>query len=80
MRQVLNDNDFAGFTGITMSLRLIGPTMGFIIAFGTLKMYINPLLTPLITNSDPRWMGAWWLGNLNAKIFVFFLIVFFLLK
>jgi hypothetical protein len=47
-----------------MSLRLVGPTLGFLIASGALKLYINPMLTPLITPSDPRWIGAWWLGKI----------------
>lgn len=44
-----------------MSLRLVGPAIGFVIASGTLKMFVNPMLTPLIGPDDPRWIGAWWL-------------------
>lgn len=46
-----------------MSLRLIGPTIGYLIASGALKLYVNPLLTPIISPEDPSWIGAWWLGE-----------------
>jgi len=46
-----------------MSLRLVGPTLGFLFAGVCLKMYISPSLTPKITVGDPRWLGAWWLGK-----------------
>ena len=51
------------FLGITMALRLIGPTLGFLLASACLKLYISPTMTPIITTEDPRWMGAWWLGK-----------------
>lgn len=51
-----------------MSLRLIGPTIGYLIASGALKLYVNPLLTPYITPEDPNWIGAWWLGGYELKI------------
>lgn len=49
------------FQGTTMALRLVGPTLGYLVAFVTLRMYVNPLLTPIIGTDDPRWLGAWWL-------------------
>ncbi|CAL8072089.1 unnamed protein product [Orchesella dallaii] len=55
-------NDMPRVLGVTMSLRLIGPTIGYLIASGTLKIFVNPMLTPVITPDDPRWIGAWWLG------------------
>ncbi|XP_075237516.1 organic anion transporting polypeptide 33Ea [Lycorma delicatula] len=48
--------------GLTLSLRTIGPAFGFIIGYFCLKIYIDPTLTPIIDNKDPRWLGAWWLG------------------
>lgn len=45
-----------------MSLRLIGPTFGFLFAGMCLKIYISPTLTPIVQLGDPRWLGAWWLG------------------
>ena len=36
------------FSGVTMSLRLVGPTLGFLFAAACLKIYISPTLTPFI--------------------------------
>lgn len=41
---------------------MIGPAAGYALASFCLKVYISPRLTPIITNIDPRWLGAWWMG------------------
>ncbi|XP_008556460.1 solute carrier organic anion transporter family member 74D-like [Microplitis demolitor] len=43
-------------------LRMLGPAIGYGLASFSLKFYISPTLTPSITTTDPRWLGAWWLG------------------
>jgi len=40
----------------------VGPAIGFLLGFACLSLYIDPKLHPVITNKDPRWLGAWWLG------------------
>lgn len=52
-------------------LRLLGPACGYALASYCLKIYISPELTPTITNSDPRWLGAWWLGWLVLAVGLF---------
>ncbi|XP_065222460.1 solute carrier organic anion transporter family member 74D-like [Planococcus citri] len=47
---------------VVQSIRLFGPTIGFLISSYALKIYIEPNLTPTINNEDPRWVGAWWIG------------------
>lgn len=42
--------------------RMLGPALGYSLASQCLELYVAPNLTPLITNEDPRWIGAWWLG------------------
>uniref|UniRef100_A0A1Q3FNY0 Solute carrier organic anion transporter family member n=1 Tax=Culex tarsalis TaxID=7177 RepID=A0A1Q3FNY0_CULTA len=44
------------------SLRTFGPVVGFGLGYFALKIYIDPSKTPVIDSSDPRWLGAWWLG------------------
>ncbi|CAK9823948.1 Solute carrier organic anion transporter family member 74D [Anthophora retusa] len=48
--------------GFTFALRTIGPAIGFLLGYGCLSLYIDPSLHPVITKTDPRWLGAWWLG------------------
>ncbi|XP_026841496.1 solute carrier organic anion transporter family member 5A1 isoform X1 [Drosophila persimilis] len=43
-------------------LRMLGPAIGYSLASVCLRLYIDPFKEPLITNKDPRWLGAWWLG------------------
>lgn len=48
--------------GFTYGLRTIGPVFGFLLGYLCLSLYIDPTLHPVITQKDPRWLGAWWLG------------------
>lgn len=48
--------------GFAFFIRTLGPTMGYSLVSVFLKIYIAPGLTPIIDNSDPRWLGAWWIG------------------
>ncbi|XP_022221535.2 solute carrier organic anion transporter family member 74D [Drosophila obscura] len=47
---------------VAMSLRMIGPVVGFLFGYISLNTFIDPSKTPLIDSKDPRWLGAWWLG------------------
>ncbi|XP_065566169.1 solute carrier organic anion transporter family member 74D-like isoform X3 [Artemia franciscana] len=49
-------------SGITSSLRLFGPTLGFVLASACLRLYVNVTEKPLFGTTDPKWIGAWWLG------------------
>lgn len=51
------------WTGFSYFLRMLGPAIGYALASFCLKIYISPTLTPTTTLSDPRWLGAWWLGK-----------------
>ncbi|XP_055380760.1 solute carrier organic anion transporter family member 74D [Condylostylus longicornis] len=45
-----------------MTLRMIGPIIGFFLGYGSLNLFIDFRKTPLINAKDPRWLGAWWFG------------------
>ncbi|XP_058460413.1 solute carrier organic anion transporter family member 74D-like [Malaya genurostris] len=47
---------------VSFFMRMLGPAMGYTLASYCLELYISPTLTPTITNEDPRWLGAWWIG------------------
>ncbi|CAG2109758.1 unnamed protein product, partial [Medioppia subpectinata] len=44
------------------AINLIGPACGFILTSFTLRYYEDPLYNPGIPRTDPRFIGAWWLG------------------
>lgn len=54
------------------SLRTFGPVVGFALGYFALKIYIDPTKTPVIDSSDPRWLGAWWLGWIILGIAMLF--------
>lgn len=54
-----------------MFMRLLGPAAGYALASYCLKIYISPELTPVITNKDPRWLGAWWMGWIIFAMLLF---------
>ncbi|KAH9370792.1 hypothetical protein HPB48_006323 [Haemaphysalis longicornis] len=43
-------------------LKLAGPTLGYALGSVCLRYYEDPRLEPAIGRTDPRWVGAWWLG------------------
>ncbi|KAG4067712.1 hypothetical protein HA402_005484 [Bradysia odoriphaga] len=47
---------------ISYFIRLLGPAAGYALASLCLNFYIAPDLTPVISNKDPRWLGAWYFG------------------
>ena len=56
-------NTFYSVAGKVFAMRTLGPALGFALGSWCLSLYIDRNVTPLITNRDPRWLGAWWLGN-----------------
>lgn len=48
---------------ISSCLRMIGPTLGFLLASYSLELYVEPSKVPSITSDNPRWIGAWWYGK-----------------
>lgn len=49
--------------------------IGFGLGYGCLKIYIDPTKTPIINSTDPRWMGAYWLGWVFIGIAMLFVSV-----
>ncbi|XP_054163874.1 solute carrier organic anion transporter family member 74D-like [Oppia nitens] len=52
------------FLGITYTVRMLGPQLGYFLAGFCLKYWENPLYEVDISASDPRYVGAWWVGFL----------------
>lgn len=43
-------------------LKLAGPTLGYALGSLCLRYYEDPRLDPALERTDPRWVGAWWMG------------------
>ncbi|CAM1312894.1 Uncharacterised protein g6121 [Pycnogonum litorale] len=50
------------YFGVLYSIRLVGPTMGFLLSSQFLRLYEDPREHPSYGSRDPRWVGAWWVG------------------
>ncbi|KAG5320907.1 SO3A1 protein, partial [Acromyrmex heyeri] len=50
------------YFAITIGVRILGPALGFILGSVCTMVYADLSRNPQITPSDPRWVGAWWLG------------------
>ncbi|NWH71515.1 SO2B1 protein, partial [Piaya cayana] len=61
------------YLGILFSVTIIGPGVGFMLGSAMLRFYVDiDKITGEVqlTNKDPRWVGAWWLGFLVAASLV----------
>ncbi|XP_010213552.1 PREDICTED: solute carrier organic anion transporter family member 2B1, partial [Tinamus guttatus] len=62
------------YLGILFSLTVIGPGVAFMLGSAMLRFYVDiDKVTGeeiQLTNKDPRWVGAWWLGYLVAASLV----------
>ncbi|XP_073190044.1 solute carrier organic anion transporter family member 2B1 isoform X2 [Lepidochelys kempii] len=58
------------YLGILFALTIIGPGVAFMLGSAILRFYVDIDKVPpeeiQLTNKDPRWVGAWWLGFLVA--------------
>lgn len=55
------------FTAITIGVRILGPALGFIVGSLCTSVYADLSVDPKIDITDPRWIGAWWLGIKNIN-------------
>ncbi len=43
---------------------VIGPAIGYLLGSLLLSIYVDPWIETDLTNTDPNWVGAWWIGLL----------------
>ncbi|XP_072946988.1 solute carrier organic anion transporter family member 74D-like isoform X2 [Epargyreus clarus] len=64
------------YMAITIGIRVIGPALGFLLGALCTRLYVDPRTNPGYDSSDPRWVGAWWLGMVFIAGFIVILSVF----
>ncbi|XP_058123534.1 solute carrier organic anion transporter family member 74D-like [Anopheles ziemanni] len=57
--------------------RRLGPLVGFSLASLCLRYFVYPGVDPGYSSSDPRWVGAWWMGWLVLGSTLLFISPFF---
>lgn len=57
-----NDLNKHLFAAITIGVRILGPAAGFILGSFCTRLYVD-LSDPGFGPSDPKWVGAWYLGE-----------------
>ncbi|XP_044256560.1 solute carrier organic anion transporter family member 74D [Tribolium madens] len=50
------------YFAITIGVRILGPALGFIVGSLCTSVYADLSVDPKIDTTDPRWVGAWYLG------------------
>lgn len=58
---------------------VLGPTFGFLIGSSCLSIYVDPWVDTALTESDPAWVGAWWIPFILVALFAFLLSIPFLM-
>lgn len=53
---------FSFFAAITIGVRILGPSAGFILGSFCTRLFVD-LSDPGFGPNDPKWVGAWYLGE-----------------
>ena len=63
--------------GIFYTVAVIGPALGFGVGGGFLTMYVDPWKDTTLKESDPGWVGAWWIGYIICGVICLLISILF---
>ncbi|XP_078571497.1 solute carrier organic anion transporter family member 4C1-like [Branchiostoma floridae x Branchiostoma japonicum] len=79
LEQSVSTKSSGMYLGIFYAVSYLGPAVGFLLGGQLLTLYIDmekPGVTaPVSGTSDPRWLGAWWLGFLALGVVAWLLVL-----
>ena len=58
------------FLGVFYVATVVGPGLGFVLGGSWLQIYVDPLTPTTLTDTDPAYVGAWWLGFIIISVLV----------
>ena len=58
------------FLGVFHIAAVVGPGLGFVLGGTWLQIYVDPLIPTTLTNTDPAYVGAWWIGFIIISVLV----------
>nr|XP_045593108.1 solute carrier organic anion transporter family member 74D-like [Procambarus clarkii] len=65
----ISKHDAPLYLAVIVATGVFGPLLGLSLSDLTLGLYVYPTLHPgVMTSDDPRWVGAWWLGQLGFSV------------
>ena len=65
--------------GIFYTCVVVGPAIGFGLGGVFLTMYVDPSKDTTLKDSDPGWVGAWWIGFIVCGILCLMISILFLM-
>ena len=65
--------------GVFNAFLVLGPAVGFILGSVCLSVFVDPWVETTLTESDPAWVGAWWIPFFFVSVLSFILAVPFLM-
>ena len=62
----IDDSTHPRYSSIYLSVfqmvGILGPALGFVFGGFFLSLFVDPFTPTTLTNTDPQWVGAWWIG------------------
>lgn len=65
--------------GVFNIFHVLGPAIGYLFGSACLSIYVDPWLDTPLTESDPAWVGAWWIPFIVVGVIAFILSVPYLM-
>ena len=77
--EIVHPKYLSVYIGIYVLPSIIGPVLGFGLASVFLSIYVDPWIETNLTETDPGWVGAWWIGYVFVGILTLLLAIPFLM-
>ena len=77
--EIVHPKYISVYIGVYNLPSIIGPALGFGLGSVFLSIYVDPWIETNLTETDPGWVGAWWIGYVFVGILTLLLAIPFLM-